>query len=103
MLTGLSIPERATLVYPFKHIVVYESQIRKFVELLSLSDTTTVTYETLKAFLNRILRDALAATTNLKSSSVYADPNVSKILASKDLAGHFRKKTDASRRFSKEG
>ena len=92
MVTGLSIPEKATLVYPFKHIVTFESQIKKFVELLDTSDNTVVTFETLEAYLVGIFKDIVQANTSTKYIHTNSDPDITKILAGKDMSGHVKKK-----------
>lgn len=69
-----------TLIYPFKHIVVFEKQFRKCVELLNVINVDDVEAKNLSQYLNRIVSEIVQILGPKREDVEFSDTYVSNIL-----------------------
>lgn len=92
LLSGESIAEKRALIYPFKHIVIYEKQIRKFVELLNEIKVDNVVAKDLPCSLDKIVSEVFHVLGSTRGKFEYSDTCVSNVLQRKDaLKNHHAK------------
>ena len=92
LLSGENIDTAETWIYPFKQIVIYEKQIRKFVELLNEIEVDGVEAKDLSSSLGRILSEVVRDLGPRRDEVEYSDTYVSSILQKRsDLANHYSK------------
>ena len=93
VLAGQYVNPWDTWIYPFKHILVYEKQIRKLVDLLSEVGLEEFQAKELPSMLRRIFRLIPLDLVPTRNEHDYSDFNFENILPfwSKSLRGHFEK------------
>ena len=93
LLSGESISQDRIWVYPFKHFVVYEKQIKKFVELLNETDVDPSKAKDLVYTLARLTEDVVSRLGPMRSDDEYSIGNVTNILQTKGggFVSHFAK------------
>ena len=92
LLSGESINEEKTWTYPFKHLVLYEKQIRKFVELLNETQMDGVEPKDLPHSLSRIVGEVVHILGPKREEVEYSDSYVSNILQKRAaLRNHYVK------------
>ncbi len=80
LLSGGPINRTDAWIYPFKHIVIYEKQIRKCVELLNEMNVDGVEAKTLSHTLSMIISEAVRTFGPRRDDVEYSDSYVSNIL-----------------------
>ena len=97
LLSGESISESKTWIYPFKHLVLYEKQIRKFVELLNETQMDGVEPKDLPHSLSRIVAQVVRILGPKREEVEYSDSYVSNILQKRvALKNHYEKVKSSS-------
>lgn len=92
LLSGESIAEKRASIYPFKHIVIYEKQIRKFVELLNGINVDNVVAKDLPRNLNKIVSEVVRVLGSTRGEVEYSDTYVYNVLQKRDaLKNHHAK------------
>ena len=92
LLSGETIGEDQSWVYPFKHLVLYEKQIRKFVELLNETQMDGVEPKDLPHSLSRIVGEVVRILGPKREEVEYSDSYVSYILQKRTaLKNHYVK------------
>lgn len=95
-MTGESIPEASTWIYPFKHLVFYEPQIVKFLELLNGLELETCEAKDLVPTVTSLAEEMWHSlgTSKQRSDAEYADINIAAIMRKQPdflFGNHFRK------------
>ena len=97
LLSGEMITENQTWIYPFKHLVLYEKQIRKFVELLNVTQMDGVEPKDLPHSLSRIVSEVVRILGPKREEVEYSDSYVSNILQKRRaLNNHYEKVKSSS-------
>ena len=97
LLSGEAIGGKTTWIYPFKHLVFYEKQIRKFVELLNETKVDDVDPRDLPHTLGRIVSEVVRTLGPKREEVEYSDTYVTNILQKRDaLKNHHAKVKDSS-------
>ena len=92
LLSGESISDSKTWIYPFKHLVLYEKQIRKFVELLNETQMDGVEPKDLPHSLSRIVAEVVRILGPKREEVEYSDSYISNILQKRvALKKHYEK------------
>ena len=92
LLSGEQIREEASWIYPFKHFVVFEKQIRKFMALLSEIDVDDVEAKDLSQVLNEIVREVVRTLGPKRDDVEMSNTYVSDVLQRYEaFATHFEK------------
>lgn len=93
LLSGELIDEREVLIYPFKHISLYEKQIRKCAELLAETDVDGTEAKDLSHNLNRIVSEVVHVLGPKRGHIELSDTYVSNVLQkwNVSLKNHLRK------------
>ena len=97
LLSGESIDEHEIWLYPFKHLVRFEKQIRKFVELLNETQIDGVEPKDLPRSLGRIIGEVVRILGPKREEVEFSDSYVSNILQKRAaLANHHEKVKSSS-------
>ena len=80
LLSGVHINEAESWIYPFKPIIMYEKQIRKFVELLNEIDADAVEAQNMSSILRRIISEVVRKLGPKKDDVDFSDTYVSNIM-----------------------
>ena len=96
LLSGEAIGLERTWIYPFKHIVVYEKQFRKFVELLNKISMDLVEPEDLSHILGKIVSEIVRTLGPERNDVEYSDTYVSSVLQKRDALKNHHWKVKAS-------
>ena len=97
LLSGESLSEFRTWIYPFKHFVVYEKQIRKFVELLNETQIDGIKPKDLPHSLSRVVGEVVRILGPKREEVEYSDSYVSNILQKRfALSKHYKKVKSSS-------
>lgn len=97
LLSGESIVEGKAWVYPFKHIIAYEKQIRGFVELLNKTKVDDIEPKDLPHTLGRIVSEVVRTLGPKREDVEYSDTYVTNILQKRDaLKNHHAKVKNSS-------
>ena len=89
LLSGEGIGLERTWIYPFKHIIVYEKQIRKFVELLNEISVDGVEPKDLSHSLGKIVSEIVRTLGPKRHDVEYSDTYVSSVLQTRhELKNH---------------
>ena len=93
LLSGELIDEREVLIYPFKHIAVYEKQIRKCAELLAETDVDSTEAKDLSHNLNKVVSEVVHVLGPKRGHIELSDTYVSNVLQkwNVSLKNHLRK------------
>lgn len=93
LLSGELIDDREVLIYPFKHIAVYEKQIRKCAELLAETDVDSTEAKDLSHNLYRIVSEVVHTLGPKRDHFELSDTYVSNVLQkwNVSLKNHLRK------------
>ena len=103
LLSGEHIAATETWIYPFKHIVVYEKQIRKTVELLNEWNVDGVEAKNLSHILHMVIRDVIRVLGPKRDDVEYSDFYVSNVLQRRgDLSKHHSKVKQSSPKVDEE-
>ncbi len=89
------VPSRAW-IYPFKHILIYEQQIRRFVELLSEIDVDNVEAQNLSHILSNIISEVVHILGPKRIDVEYSKTYVSSILLKSDALKNHHAKVNKS-------
>lgn len=96
LLSGEFITEKRAPIYPFKHIVIYEKQIRKFVELLNEAKVDNVVAKDLPRSLNKIVSEVVRLLGSTRGEVEYSDTYVSDVLQKRDALKNHHAKVQTS-------
>ena len=97
VLSGEQIYALETWIYPFKHIIVYEKQIRKCVELLNETKVEGIEPKDLTHILSRIFSEVVRILGPKREDFEWSDTYVFNILQKKaSLNNHFAKVEETS-------
>lgn len=92
LLSGEPIAEKRALIYPFKHIVIYEKQILKFVEALNEIKVDKGVTKDLPCSLIKIVSEVVRVLGSTRGRFEYSDTCVSNVLQKRDaLKNHHAK------------
>lgn len=93
LLSGEFIDEREVLIYPFKHIALYEKQIRKFAELLAETDVDSTEAKDLSHSLYKIVSEVVHILGPKRDHFELSDTYVSNVLQKWNISlkNHLRK------------
>lgn len=96
LLSGEYISERYAWIYPFKHIIIYEKQIRKCVELLNKSSVDGVEAKHLSRSLASVLSEVVRILGPKRDDVEYSHTYVSNILQKRDALKNHHSKVKSS-------
>ena len=92
LLSGEQISEEASWIFPFKHFVVFEKHIRKFMVLLGQIDVDNVEAKDLSQVLSEIVREVVGTLGAKRDDVEMSDTYVSDVLQKYEaFATHFEK------------
>lgn len=96
LLSGEHIHPGDSWIYPFKLILAYDKQIRKFVELLDKVDVDTVEAKNLSHILHRILMEVVHLLGPKRHDVEYSDTYVSNVLQKAEALSNHNAKVKKS-------
>lgn len=96
LLSGEHISERYAWIHPFKHIIVYEKQIRKCVELLNKTKVDGVEVKHLSRSLAGILNEVVRTLGPKRDEVEYSHTYVSSVLQKRDALKNHHSKVKSS-------
>lgn len=102
LLSGEHIRPSETWIYPFKHIIAYEKQIRKCVELLNEINVDDVEAQTLPHNLNKIVSEVVSILGPKRDDVEYSDDYVSNVLQKSNALNNHYLKIEQSSPIDKE-
>ena len=96
LLSGEHIDQNLAWIYPFKHIIVYEKQIRRFVELLDEINVDGVEAKNFSRSLTRIISEVVDSLGPKRDDVEYSHTYISNVLEKRDALKNHHSKVQSS-------